>query len=108
MKLLSLKGVRKASNKIRLTLAESLIFLVAGRKSVQSFRKGVFRDSGEIHRVMYDRYSLKRLLVNHGFVGITICQPTESRIPDYEQYYLDTFADKIRKPDSLFVEALKD
>lgn len=107
MKLLTLKGLRKASTKIRVKLAEVSIFIFAGKKSVQSFRNGLFRKSGEIHRVMYDRYSLQRLLSNHGFIEIAICQATESRIPDFDQYQLDTFDGKVRKPDSLFIEALK-
>jgi predicted SAM-dependent methyltransferase len=67
-----------------------------------------FRCSGEMHRWMYDRISLKRLLSDAGFRDIRVCSPTESRIPDFADYHLDTDEEgKVRKPDSLFMEAAK-
>ncbi|AFY96788.1 class I SAM-dependent methyltransferase [Chamaesiphon minutus] len=108
MKLLTnLREVRKASIKMRSKLAELSVSFFAGEKMALSFRNGAFRDSGEIHRVMYDRYSLQRLLSNHGFIKIAICQPTQSSILDFNQYQLDSFEGKTRKPDSLFIEAVK-
>jgi hypothetical protein len=57
---------------------------------------------------MYDRISLKTLLENAGFHKVRVCTATESLIPDFKQYNLDTDeVGKIRKPDSLFMEAIK-
>ena len=65
-----------------------------------------FRRKGEIHRWMYDRISLRRLLEEAGFTGVTKCSAEESRIPHFATYHLD--ADEsghARKPESLFMEA---
>lgn len=71
------------------------------REAVASFREG-----GEIHRWMYDRVSLRRLLEEVGFREIRVCGATESRIRHFVSYQLDTDAEgKVRKPDSLFMEA---
>ena len=67
-----------------------------------------FRASGEIHRWMYDRWSLRRLLEDCGFSDIRVCAASESRIPGFSTYLLDCEEDgSIRKPDSLFIEAQK-
>ncbi len=67
-----------------------------------------FRISGEVHQWMYDRYSLGKLLRENGFAEIKICRADESRIPNFNEYLLDIEADgSVRKPDSLFIEALK-
>jgi hypothetical protein len=66
------------------------------------------RESGELHRWMYDRYSLGQLLDKAGFVQIKTCIARESRIPNFITYGLDVNEDgSIRKPDSLFMEASK-
>lgn len=67
-----------------------------------------FREQGEIHQWMYDRVSLKRLLEEAGFQSVKVCGPTESSIPDFVSYHLDTNEKgETRKPDSLFMEAIK-
>ncbi|MGK7940288.1 MAG: glycosyltransferase [Crocosphaera sp.] len=69
---------------------------------------GKFRLSGEVHQWMYDRYSLQRLLTKTGFTDFKVCEANESRIPDFDTFGLDIQPDgKVRKPDSLFVEALE-
>ena len=69
---------------------------------------GQFRLSGEIHQWMYDRYSIKKLLKETGFTDIKVCTAYESRIPCFNEYYLDVEPDNsVRKPDSLFMEAIK-
>lgn len=69
---------------------------------------GRFRQSGEIHRWMYDRVSLGALLTQAGFAEVRVCGATESRIPGFCQYRLDVSAEgEVRKPDSLFMEAVK-
>jgi hypothetical protein len=74
---------------------------------MQAFEEGVFRNSGEIHRWMYDRYSLRRLLEQAGFIDVRICRADESRIPDFNSYNLDVVEGKVRKPVSLFMEGIK-
>jgi len=69
---------------------------------------GKFRLSGEVHQWMYDRLSLDRLLKTAGFTQVRVCQATESGIEDFARYQLDADVDgRVRKPDSLFVEATK-
>lgn len=92
---------------VRNTVAKYLVAIVAGSEAKQALEEGLFRNSGEIHRWMYDRFSLRRLLEQAGFVDIRVCRADESRIPDFNSYNLDMVDGKIRKPDSLFVEGIK-
>lgn len=93
--------------KFRTMLAGSLVALTAGKEAQHAFKEGIFRNSGEIHRWMYDRFSLQRLLQKTGFVDVRVCRADESRIPDFSSYNLDIIEGKIRKPDSLFMEGIK-
>ena len=70
-------------------------------------RIGKFRQSGEIHQWMYDRYSLALLLKQIGFKNIEIKTAFGSKIPDFSRYNLDVINGEIRKPDSLYIEANK-
>lgn len=71
-------------------------------------QEAVFRRSGEVHRWMYDRVSLRRILEESGYINITVCRADESRIPKFANYNLDTDeSGSVRKPDSLFMEASK-
>jgi SAM-dependent methyltransferase len=65
------------------------------------------RRTGELHRWMYDRLSLRLLLESAGFVDVARRGFDESAIRGWERYRLDAAADGSgpRKPDSLFVEA---
>lgn len=64
--------------------------------------------SGEQHRWMYDRITLKNLLSQFGFTEIVKQKFNTSLRPDILKYKLDTGENgKIRKPDSLFMEAIK-
>lgn len=93
--------------KIRHITAGSAVAMIAGRRTQKSFNEGVFRNSGEVHQWMYDRFSLKRLLQTSGFQNIKICRADESRIPNFSEYSLDILGETIKKPDSLFVEGVK-
>lgn len=95
--------VRKLKGKI----AAKLVWLLAGSEAEQAFQEGLFRNSGEIHRWMYDRFSLRRLLQQAGFVEVQVCQADESRILDFNDYGLDVSDGRVRKPDSLFMEGIK-
>lgn len=68
---------------------------------------GKFRLGGEIHQWMYDRYSLSELFKKHGFKEPVLRQFNESAIPDWNSFGLDSAGGKVRKPDSLFMEATK-
>jgi predicted SAM-dependent methyltransferase len=69
---------------------------------------GKFRLSGEIHQWMYDEYSLGKLLEKIGFNKFKKVMANESKIKDFNNYLLDIEQNgDIRKPDSLFMEAIK-
>lgn len=69
---------------------------------------GRFRQEGEVHKWMYDRRSLNLLLKSCGFSNFKVCKANESEIPNFSNYELDTSPDgSVRKPDSIFVEAIK-
>jgi len=93
--------------KVRIYIAKFFVFLIAGNESVKAFEEGLFRNSGEVHRWMYDRFSIKRMLEQSGFMNIKICQAHESSIPDFNSYGLDMINGRVRKPDSLFIEGIK-
>jgi predicted SAM-dependent methyltransferase len=69
---------------------------------------GRFRQGGEIHQWMYDRYSLGLLLKQCSLEGIVKRTASESYINDWSRFNLDTAPDgTVYKPDSLFIEAIK-
>ncbi|WP_247874362.1 methyltransferase domain-containing protein [Azospirillum sp. TSH58] len=70
---------------------------------------GRFRLSGEVHRWMYDRLSLRRCLEQAGFVGCRPMAASESAIPGFALYHLETTpSGTAHKPDSLFMEAVRE
>jgi predicted SAM-dependent methyltransferase len=68
---------------------------------------GRFRRGGEIHQWMYDRFSLGRLLASAGFKDPQVKSAFESNIKEWNKFGLDLHNGKVRKPDSLFMEAYK-
>jgi hypothetical protein len=71
-------------------------------------RIGAMRLSGEAHKWMYDRVSMKLLLESSHFENVSVCCHNESAIDSFSSYGLDTDqCGNARKPDSLFVEAIK-
>jgi len=85
---------------------EALIKLVLG-KNYANYKISQFRKQGEIHQWMYDRYSLKNLLKEAGFKEIEVKTAFTSSIPNWNTFKLDGENNRIRKPDSLFMEAIK-
>ncbi|MDO9001536.1 MAG: methyltransferase domain-containing protein [Bacteroidota bacterium] len=77
------------------------------KEDIKALNIGRFRLGGEIHQWMYDRYSLAELLKKHGFSNPKVVAATESQIPDWNSFNLDVMDGKVRKPDSLFMEAVK-
>jgi predicted SAM-dependent methyltransferase len=77
-------------------------------KQIDAMEAARFRQSGEIHKWMYDRRSLGRLMADSGFSQISVRRADESVIPDFGKYHFDRMPDgSTRKPDSLFMEAVK-
>lgn len=68
---------------------------------------GKFRLQGEIHQWMYDRYSVTYLLKKVGFKDIKFKTAFDSSIIDWKVFHLDDKNGQARKPDSLFIEAIK-
>ena len=83
------------------------VAVIAGNESLRAFREGLFRRSGEVHRWMYDRFSLALALRDAGYTDISRFRADTSRIPGFEEYGLDAANGAVRKPDSLFMEAVK-
>jgi predicted SAM-dependent methyltransferase len=77
------------------------------KNDLNALEIGHFRLGGEIHQWMYDRYSLKVLLTELGFLNFEVTTAFESKIPNWERYELESKQGVIFKPDSLFVEAIK-
>jgi predicted SAM-dependent methyltransferase len=91
----------------RKTLALTAVSLIDGKSGRIAYREGRFRQSGEIHRWMYDRISLAQLMVEVGFEDPTVCRADESRIDRFDSYQLDRGGNVARKPDSLYMESVK-
>jgi predicted SAM-dependent methyltransferase len=67
-----------------------------------------FKNCGECHKWMYDRHSLKALLISCGFKEVDIKTAWESGMPNWSSYLsLDVEDGVLRKPDSLYMEAIK-
>jgi predicted SAM-dependent methyltransferase len=77
------------------------------KEDVKALAHGQFRFGGEIHQWMYDRFSLAELLKKHNFTDIKVVKFNESSIPQWTKFGLDEVDGKVRKPDSLFMEAKK-
>lgn len=70
---------------------------------------GRFKRSGELHYWMYDSYSLSVALSSAGFTAPRRVGATESRIPNWVSFNLDTEpSGRVYKPDSLFMEGIKE
>lgn len=68
---------------------------------------GEFRLGGEIHQWMYDRHSLRNLLTEIGFENFQIVSAFQSKNITWSNYNLDGINNVPRKPDSIYVEAIK-
>lgn len=73
----------------------------------EKYKLGSFRQAGEIHMWMYDRYSLSRLLKKVGFMDVKIKNAFESDIPNWNLYELDVKDGLAYDAHSLFMEAKK-
>ncbi len=101
------KTTQPTSLSWRERLCRKLIRILLGEKFHTAFNEALFRKDGEIHRWMYDRFSLRQLCADVGFVDFKCCTATESSIEKFADYRLDSENDRVFKPDSLFVECRK-
>ncbi len=99
--------LRHMARRLREEIAIQLCGMLLGRSGREAMREGLFRRSGEVHLWMYDRYSLRHALEAGGFKDVTPCTAHDSRIPGFNSYGLDVVDGRVRKPDSLFMEAVK-
>ncbi|MGC2284501.1 MAG: methyltransferase domain-containing protein [Candidatus Acidiferrum sp.] len=101
----------KKDNRVRglvETMRRKALRLLVGREGVAAYDHGRFRRSGEVHKWMYDRYSLAKALKCAGFIDAKQCGAPDSRIPQWPSFHLDTDPDgSTYKPDSLFMEATR-
>lgn len=98
-------------------LDKKKITLTRVRNKMRSIIKGILQPcsylsknithSGELHKWMYDSYSLSQLLIETGFRRVQIVSPNESRIANWEAYPLDVVNGVTIDPKSLFIECLK-
>jgi SAM-dependent methyltransferase len=98
---------RRASARLRRETARAAVRAIAGRAAAAAFEEGSFRAIGEVHRWMYDRYSLGRALRAAGLTAVAFKGVAESDIPGFAGYDLDSVGGRVRKPGSLFAEARK-
>lgn len=103
-----LRKIKKFIYFLRVKMASVMVYLLFGRTGTKALSKGLFRQTGEIHHWMYDRFSIKRLLLKTGYNDITFHEATTSNITYWKAYTLDSDFESIpHKPDSLYVEAIK-
>ncbi len=102
-----LERAAKSTFDFRRRMARRFVRWTLGRPAEAAFDEGLFRSQGEIHRWMYDRYSLRELCQAAGFVDFRVCTADESQIEGYSEYELDSNDGQVCKPDSIFVECNK-
>ena len=102
----SIVGIKEPNKSYKTRLKKYILKKLNFR--IEDSDLGKFRNSGELFKWMYDRYSLSRLLKEIGFTDIKIQAADQSYIVDWNKYLeLDVEDGKVRKPDSLFIEAKK-
>ncbi len=100
--------LRTMGRRMWVKLAQKLVFWTDGRRFMEACRLGRFRMGGEVHQWMYDRYSLAQLMISVGLRDPLQESALTSRIPGWTDVPLDVLPDRtVRKPDSLFMEALR-
>jgi predicted SAM-dependent methyltransferase len=102
--------VRIGYRKLRALLRASykdVFFKFFAPTEYKFLESGRFRAGGEVHQWMYDIYSIGNLLKDAGFKGIQKRAYNESHIKGWAAFGLDEVNNQVRKPDSLFVEAVK-
>jgi hypothetical protein len=82
--------------------------LLREARPIAMLREARFRRGGEIHKWMYDWFSIQRLLRALGYVDPVRLDAHTSGILGFERFRLDIdVTGQVRKPNSLFAEAKK-
>ena len=77
-------------------------------RGIERFLRGDAAAAGELHRWMYDRYSLGELMSCVSFRGIKTETPSSSAIDGWSDFGLDVNEDgTVYKPGSLYIEGRK-
>ena len=103
-----LRNLRQRLPTLPKTIRYWLLAPLLGKEGRLALKIGGYRLGGAVHQWMYDRYSLAQLILAAGFQEPTVQSATQSRIPNWTRFNLDTWPDgTVNKPDSLFMEAIK-
>lgn len=87
---------------------KQLVFKLILGKEYRYYEIGRFRMSGEVHKCMYDRYTLSQLLQHIGFTNICVTQPEQSHSEFWHPDGLDVESSgEVYHANSLFMEAVK-
>jgi len=90
------------------TMHKNLFSTLIGPTRWRTYLTGKFQLSGEMHRWMYDRYSLAMMLQQAGFINVERFTASTSLIPEWTRFNLDTSTDgTVIQPDSLIMEAIR-
>ena len=101
------KSIPQLLRLVRERLLLMMVRVTLGQSAMQGVQEGLFRNRGEVHRWMYDRVSLAKLLEDVGFVSVQLCDPEQSQIPNFNTYELDVKKGEVFRPHSLYIEAKK-
>jgi predicted SAM-dependent methyltransferase len=99
--------MQKAPESLKSKIRTSLDLFMLKIPAYQKYKVGKFRQEGEVHYRMYDRYSLSMLLKKVGFINVKVTTAFESNINNWKDFNLDSENGLVLKPDSLFIEAQK-
>jgi len=101
--------LQRLAAKLRLAnLREHLLKAVLGTEDFEALRVGRFRNSGELHRWLYDGPSLEYLLRRTGFAQVVRRSPEDSGIEGWAGFRLDVDGEGFpRKASSLYLESVK-
>lgn len=101
--------IEKIVDRIRNNVVYGFIYLTCGRKIAKNFLQALFRQSGELHKSIWDEYSLSNALMKSGFTNITICTPFKSGILGFNDSGLDVVlgSNDVYRPHSLYIEGQK-
>lgn len=81
--------------------------LILGKEGFDKYELGKFRNGGEIHLMMYDRYSAGKLLKKLGMKDVKVVDAAHSSIANWQTYDLDRENGEDYKPFSLIIEGIK-
>ena len=88
-------------------IKRKLTKMILSEAEYKALNIGLFRNRGEVHKWMYDKYSLTKLLSDIGFKSIETKDPYSSNIPFWENYEFDIKANIVLNPHSLYIEAIR-